>query len=65
MVIIITCRIGSMTMAGAVLIDRCRLSALGSNIRDTQRGPFQHTEKFRRYRMGHFKLELNVHFISP
>ncbi|XP_011933470.1 PREDICTED: ufm1-specific protease 2 isoform X5 [Cercocebus atys] len=46
MVIIIICRIGLMTMAGAVLIDLCRLSALGSNIRDTQRGPFQHTEKF-------------------
>lgn len=52
-----------MTMAGAVLIGLCRLSAPGSNTRDTQRDPFQHTEKSSRYRTCHF--ELHGCFMNP
>ena len=52
-----------MTMAGAVLIGLCRLSAPGSNTRDTQRDPSQHTEKSSRYRTHHF--ELYGSFMNP
>ena len=52
-----------MTMAGAVLIGLYRLSAPGSNTRDTQKDPFQHTEKSSRYRTCHF--ELYGRFMDP
>lgn len=59
-----------MTTAGAVPIDRCRPSALGSNTRDTQRGPSRHTEKSSRYRTRpfhdehvHISVALNVPLI--
>lgn len=43
--IITTCKIGWTTTAGAVLTGHYRRSAHGSDIRVTQKGPFQHTGK--------------------
>lgn len=62
MAIITICRIGWMTVAGAVLTDLCRRSALGSGTRATQRDPFQHTGRFSRYASNqlYISLALNI-----